>query len=214
MVKSADNSTTRVIVPAPVETQRESGIGWYEVFLPVADESTIDVATRSRHKPVAQLDVLTTSDRETKSVITGEGVNLALEVNSLTDSSHHQLEVLVKGERLLITGDPSHAESVAVTGGVDLTEYERAALMQWGRLRDPMRIVVEATRQSWGCGACLCLVAGAVVACAACVGGNLAACAAALGMDATGFANCEGVCPTPSFVAVGGMAGVPVILSE
>jgi hypothetical protein len=139
-----------------------------------ADGSAADA--RSRRTPVAELEVEVASARESRSVMKGENVDLTVEVAPVGGASAQGVEVLVNGERALISGDPTYPDSVTVTGDLQLTDEQRAALAQWGRLLYPLAAVVEATRQSWGCGACLVLASAAVVACAACVGGNLAAC--------------------------------------
>ena len=79
-----------------------------------------------------------TSARESRSVMKDENVDLTIEVAPVGGASAQGVEVLMNGQRAPITGDPTYPDSVTVTGDLQLTAEQRAALTQWGRLRYPL----------------------------------------------------------------------------
>ena len=53
---AARHNGTRLIIPAPPQTKRDSGIVWYEAFLPTRDEPNPLDTQPSNRKVLSRLD--------------------------------------------------------------------------------------------------------------------------------------------------------------
>lgn len=198
---------TRLIIPAPEETNRETGIQWYEVFLPPKDVKSPVRPRPSNPKDLPTLETRLSSEGST-TVMTAEGSEVRVEMYPAKEDGGVRIRAVVNDQEVVIYGDPADPASAVVTGSVDLGAAERKLVEQWARLESSFNALAQATRQSWGCGACALLASGVAVAAGCCVGGNPACCASALIGGGTTVENCsDNPCDLHPVVVQGGLAG-------
>lgn len=219
----ARSTATRLIVPAPMETTTERGIRWYEVEVVLGDDGP---ATVPNEKTVAHAVMHLPAEREIEMVITDQRAGVTIGVSIEGDASAPILNLSVNGQGSTLTGrtvgtqgtrrlaDPA---SCTVTRRLDLSPDERAVIGEWARLAPSIFTLAEATRQSYGCTACLLIGAGATVSATGCVAlaaalhpGVFAACGAALAAGGTLVEHCPGACGHVTETAVHLLAEIGV----
>lgn len=127
-----ENISTRLIIPAPVDTNRESGIVWYDVLLPGRG---VERPTRRPNKVTSRFEAeFVSAEEPLKAVIMDEKVKLDISVSVTTqDSGVVELRGRVNGQDSVISGRADDPESVVIDQGLEVQPDEHAALAQWGR---------------------------------------------------------------------------------
>lgn len=189
----------RLIVPAPKKTNEETGIVWYEARVAPEESRVYLAAFATRDSTLAEAETVLAEDNTVRTVISDGQVRLTAEINiARAKSGDLQIEGHINGNDFRISGLEDEPESVDTTGELELGDAELRTLRQWSRLAYPLEGLAHATRQSWGCGSCLLLGAGVVLAAEGCMATAVktggAGCAPLLISGGTFVANCEGAC--------------------
>lgn len=207
-------ASSRLIIPAPPAARRDTGIDWYEVLPPGEDLSSL------KSSDTRKLVSTMTSEIDSNTVrgvisLEGRSDEVKIEVTmEAKDSSNHSVHVVINDHSFVISGNPKDRSSIKADRSIDLAPEEAEMIKHFSHLSDSLTVLAQATRNSWSCQACCLLGGGVVVAAGCCSMGQLGCCAGALTAGGTFVQNCQDVCPPANPQGIGGMAGVPVLLSE
>ena len=199
-------SSTRLIIPAPVQTNEERGIMWYEIGIG-ADPGA---ASHPNRKTVGRAVMRVMSERQFETVISDPRGDVTIGITLHGDADDLRLDIVINGQATTlsgrtvdagVTGRKADPKYTSLARRLDLAPHERAVIDEWSRLAPSFGALAQATRESYSCPACALLVGGTSVAAAGCAGLTVAlnpaafgVCAAALGGAGTVVENCGGAC--------------------
>lgn len=181
---------TRLIIPAPTETRRDTGVTWYEARLDSDKRTAIVEAFADKDNKKAEATIQLRPYGAFTTII-NDDIEVTIEAQVARDNSGKvRIQGQVNGRQFELSEqlgglDPSARPEVSVA--------EREILERWGRLADSFEALAHATRQSWGVVACSLLYLGIGCSAAECVGtagAALPACGAALVGSALAVENC------------------------
>ncbi len=198
MARESKDMLTRIIIPAPQESNQESGVNWYEVLTDPARKSTRIGAFDREKRNIAEAHGQIVTDYQIRTVIRDGQTHLTIEVKlDQDDSGVLRAEGTINNISFVISDRPVEGKPANVSRTADLSMDELRVLSQWSRLTHSLDAVVQATRQSYGCGPCIVMGLGITVGVGACAAGIWAACAGVLTSGGTFLEQCQGSCADP-----------------
>ena len=182
------NQQTRLIVPVPADTKKDSTVAWYEARVDAPSRSAYLDAFESRDKKLAGAETRLGTKGSFTTTIRDGSVELIIEAKVSRDvNGNLQLEGNLNGRKFHLYEQSGRLEAKAKP---DLSETERNVVIRWSRLADSSESLAQAVRQSWGDGACALLYLGIGCSGVACCDGAIASCGAALVGLALAEENC------------------------
>jgi hypothetical protein len=196
---SQPSEATRMIIPAPAETRRDTGIVWYEARVERQERTVHIVAFAARDRKLAELRSRVDPETKVTAVVSDAENHVIVEVQGYrTASGVLQIRGRINDHDFAIPGQLGEPASGQPTR-VELNAGEREVLRPWRGLANSLEALAQATREpvtamaarGWGCDGCLLVGAAVATAAEGCVGGDANQCGVLLDAWDTFRDNCD-----------------------